>query len=224
MALLSQIIKAYIKTALPVGSKFLVNNGNFNVSAATIRNEMGELEKEGYIMQPHTSAGRVPTAKGYEYFLSTVKEGRLAAGDAAILKKVIKQRQSETLDVLIKELAKKIADLSNNTVVIGFSSNDVYYTGLANLFSQPEFRDPGTVYQMSLIIDHLDRVMAEIFDQINRDRVVISIGQNNPFGRQCSSLISVWGQKKKGIFGIIGPMRMDYEKNLGLLNFIKQHI
>jgi len=70
--LLKEIIELYIKTAKPVGSKCLADSKNFEVSPATIRNEMMELEKAGFIVQPHTSAGRVPTALGYRYYLDNL--------------------------------------------------------------------------------------------------------------------------------------------------------
>jgi len=222
MALLSQIIKQYIKSALPVGSKLLAEKSSFDVSSATIRNEMVELEKEGYIAQPHTSAGRIPTAKGYKFYLESIKAGKISAYEQNHLKQILKKYQSEQNEILIKELARKIVDLSNNTVVVGFSENHVYYTGIANLFCQPEFKDPDSIYNMSLIIDHLDKVMSDIFNQINK--LEIKIGEENPFDNQCSVILIPWGKKKKSIFGILGPMRMDYEKNLGLVEFVNQNI
>lgn len=222
MALLSQIIKEYIKTANPIGSKILAHKGEFDVSSATIRNEMAELEKEGYLIQPHTSAGRIPTALGYKFYLEIFKEGKLSSADHHSLKQVYKKYQTAGQEILIKELAKRIADLSHNTVVVAFSDNDVYYTGIANLFIQPEFQNPENVYNMSVIIDHLDKVMGDIFEEINN--IEVKVGQENPFGEQCSAVLVNWGKRKKGIFGILGPMRMDYEKNLGLVRFVNQNI
>lgn len=222
MALLSQIIKQYIKSATPVGSKLLAGKSSFGLSSATIRNEMAELEKESYITHPHTSAGRIPTVKGYRFYLESIKKGKLSSVEQNHLKKILKKYQSERNEVLIKELAKKIVDLSNNTVLIGFSENNVYYTGIANLFCQPEFRDPERVYNMSLIIDHLDKAMSDIFNQIKE--LEIRIGEENPFDQHCSAILTPWGKKKRGVFGILGPMRMDYEKNLGLANFVNQNV
>jgi len=222
MALLSQIIKEYIKSALPIGSKLLAGQGEFGVSSATIRNDMAELEKDGYIFQPHTSAGRIPTANGYKFYLKSINRGRLTFGEQKCLKQILRKLKTEKTEVLIKELAKKIADLSNNTVVVGFSDNDVYYTGIANLFGQPEFKDPQKVYNISLIIDHLDKVMAKIFEQVKG--LEVKIGPENPFDEQCSAVLTDWGKRKRGIFGILGPLRMDYEKNLGLAGFVKENV
>ena len=71
-ALLNLIVQDYVDTALPVGSKALVSKHQMDVSPATIRIEMAHLEEGGYISQPHTSAGRVPSDKGYRYYVETL--------------------------------------------------------------------------------------------------------------------------------------------------------
>ena len=72
--LLAAIIDQFIETALPVGSKRLLEMGDFSLSSATIRNEMSALEDEGFLEQPHISAGRVPTAKGYRVYVREFME------------------------------------------------------------------------------------------------------------------------------------------------------
>ena len=72
--ILRLIIQEYIRTANPVGSKLIATNYTLGVSSATIRNEMAMLEEAGYLMQPHTSAGRVPTEAGYRYFVEKLME------------------------------------------------------------------------------------------------------------------------------------------------------
>ena len=67
--ILNLVVHTYVATASPVSSKALLENSNLNVSSATVRNEMAELEELGYLMHPHTSAGRIPTDKGYRYFV-----------------------------------------------------------------------------------------------------------------------------------------------------------
>ena len=223
-ALLSQIIKQYIKTASPVGSKLLEGKSKLGVSSATIRNEMAGLEQEGYITQPHTSAGRIPTEKGYQYYLENlVNNIELSSLEQKSLKCFLNKLKTFELETMIKQLARQIAEVSRNTIIVGFSSDNVYYTGIANLFSQPEFNNPECIYDIGLVVDHLDKVMSEIFDEINE--LEVRVGSKNPFSRSCSIVLTTWQfKRKKGIMGILGPMRMDYEKNLGLVKFINQHI
>jgi len=223
-ALLSQIIKEYIKSANPVGSKLLEEKSKLGVSSATIRNEMSALEKEGFVTHPHTSAGRLPTEKGYRYYLDNlIKSSELNKKEQEFLKSYLNKLIGQEFELMVKQMAKQLAEFSKNTVVVGFSKNNVYYTGIVNLFSQPEFNDPSCIYDMSLVVDHLDKVMEEIFETIND--IEVMVGSKNPFGEQCSVVLTPWEIKKqKGILGILGPMRMDYEKNLGLVKFINQNI
>src|SRR5205085_3531366 len=68
-AILRAVVKEYIETAQPVGSSHVARSAALPVSSATVRNEMGVLERDGYLTQPHTSAGRIPTDKGYRFFV-----------------------------------------------------------------------------------------------------------------------------------------------------------
>ncbi len=77
--ILTTIIEQYAEVAAPVGSVMLAKL--FNVSSATIRNEMAELELQGYISQPHTSAGRIPTDKGYRFFVNNINETQSEPGN-----------------------------------------------------------------------------------------------------------------------------------------------
>jgi len=218
--ILRAIIKEYIKTAQPVSSGTLVEKCKLKVSPATVRNEMAELEEEGYIIQPHTSAGRVPTELAYELELAELIQSKE--------KKNLRDTEINLLDSLFsyeetgaKQAAKAIAELSNGAVFWAFHKNDLYYTGLSNLFAQPEFRQSEIVYDVSVIIDRLEEIIDDLFDQIdNGDQVLI--GSKNPFGAFLSTVLVKYKQNNKsGIFGIMGPIRMDYAHNLALINYIK---
>src|SRR5260370_37329548 len=78
--LLQAVIYQYVRTAKPVGSHVIVDKYNFGLSSATVRNLLSDLEKEGFLIQPHTSAGRVPTDKGYRFYVDTLLEVQTMAG------------------------------------------------------------------------------------------------------------------------------------------------
>ncbi|MFA5130895.1 MAG: hypothetical protein WC467_00550 [Patescibacteria group bacterium] len=219
--ILETIIKEYLKTAMPVSSGVLVEKYKFDISTATVRNEMMELEDEGYIYQPHTSAGRVPTEMAYELFV----------GDLEDIKKrrELKRPESEMLEKLFRhdetsfrQTAKAIAEMSGGAVFWAFHKNDLYYTGLSNLFAQPEFSQLNMVCDVSEIIDRLEDIIDEIFEELE-DGQKILIGSKNPFGNFLSTvLVKYKNNNASGIFGILGPMRMDYARNLALTEFIKK--
>jgi len=219
--LLDTIVKEYIKTAQPVSSGILVEKYKLDISPATVRNEMMELEDEGYIYQPHTSAGRVPTESAYQLFLDNLQKNKKT--------KVLKEAEEKLLDNLFKkdeaafkQTAKAIAELAGGAVFWAFHKNDLYYTGLSNLFSQPEFKQVNAVCDVSNIIDRLEEIIDDIFEELDEGEQVL-IGQKNPFGDFLSTvLVKYRNNQADGLFGILGPIRMDYGRNLALAQFIKK--
>lgn len=220
--LLSSIIDIYVKTAEPVGSKLL--SDIFDLSSATIRNEMMELEELGFVDQPHPSAGRVPVEKGYRYYV-----------DNFLIKKKISTRNLSTiqaamtleddLEASLKNIAKKIAEISDQTIFVIFDRSSVYYTGIANLFAKPEFGQQNIIRGLSQVIDQLDEVVFNFYDQVD-DGVKIMIGSENPLGKNCSLLLGRYNYRAKnqGVLGILGPMRMDYGFCAGIIEQVQDSL
>lgn len=223
--LLKLTVRRYIKTAEPVGSAWLADESGLDVSSATIRNELADLESLGYLLQPHTSAGRAPSELGYRYYVSRFLERKkpgAAVSDALTDALQSVHEDSERL----RRAAKALAELSHESALVAFEPRDVYYTGLSNLFSKPEFRQLALVASMSKVLDHLDETMEKIFPSVDSD-VRILIGSENPFGAECGLLIArlpAVASAEEGaprsagaILGLLGPMRMDYDADAGLL-------
>ena len=96
----------------------------------------------------------------------------------------------------------------------------MYYTGISNLFQQPEFSELNIIYDISAVIDRIDEIIDDVFDNIE-DGINIKIGSDSPFGSFSSTIIAKYKiGKRKGLFGILCPIRMDYENNLTLINFV----
>ena len=112
-----QILKAtigdYIRTAEPVGSKALTQGHALPFSSATIRNEMSELEEMGYLEKPHTSAGRIPSPRGYRLYVDELMERPADTGDEAPSLRSMMQTRVRELDRLIQEAGKLISGLTN---------------------------------------------------------------------------------------------------------------
>jgi len=213
--ILQLVVEKYIKTAQPVGSGNLASQ--LDVSSATIRNEMAELVEQGFLDQPHTSAGRIPSQAGWHYYVDNFIDStyKLSSKYRQELEKLDKAADVRSFT---KILAKKIVELADAAVMVAYGPRDIYYTGLTNLFSQPEFQKLGLIVHLSQVIDHLDEVMSEIFAEI--DGAEIRVGSDNPFSPECSLLISGFPfNQGKGVLGILGPLRMDYTRNQALLNY-----
>lgn len=227
--ILFNIVKEHIRTKMPVSSQGLVRKYNLQVSSATVRNIMGELEEEGYILQPHTSAGRVPTEKAYrsylEYLFSS-KNGKewqnLSGKETDQLKELLNNNKKEDF----KNAAKLISHLSDNAVFWAFSKSNLYYTGISNLLQQPEFAREGLIYDISAIIDQMDDIIGNIFENIPQREISVRIGTENPFGEFCSVVLTKYRARNRnlGVFGILGPLRMDYKKNIALVGQILRNM
>jgi heat-inducible transcriptional repressor len=218
--ILAAIIKEHLATGAPVGSSNLVEKYKLDCSPATTRNIMAELEEEGFIRQPHTSAGRVPTEAAYKSYLAEMGIGRKA--------KKARDKETRELDKVfggldelsLRETAKALAAITDSAVFWAFHKNNLYYTGLSNLFHQPEFVNSGLVYNVSAVIDRMDEIIDNIFEK-TADSARILIGEENPFGAFCGAVIAKYRHgNQTGLFGILGPMRMDYERNLSLVEYI----
>lgn len=220
-SLLKHIIEEHIKTAAPVSSSLMAEKYFPELSSATIRNEMAELEDLGYIVQPHTSAGRIPTLSGFKHYVESLEsDDVLSSKDENNLDKLELSGDREN----IKALAKKLAEMSNDAVVVGFGPDDIYYTGLSQLFSQPEFIDSALVYAMSRVIDSLDQVMEQVYRSASDSSEVI-LGDDSIFGNACSAVVSKMPfNNEEIVVAILGPMRMDYSRNLNLVDYIQKRL
>jgi transcriptional regulator of heat shock response len=218
--ILNIIIKEHIKTGIPVGSGIIVDKYKLNVSPATVRNDMMALEEEGYIVQPHTSAGRVPTEKAYYFYLEQIKVKKTEniKGDD------FNSFFGDKSEIGLKNVAKHLAAKSNLAVFWAFHRHNVYYTGLSNLFSQPEFSQVNVIYDISTVIDRIDEIINNIFDDYDFE-IKTLIGKKNPFGDLFGTVLSKYKLGENiGLFGLVGPMRMDYEGNLNLVKLVNSKL
>jgi transcriptional regulator of heat shock response len=215
--LLAAIIDQFIATALPVGSKGLLESGLFSVSSATIRNEMGHLEDEGYLQQPHISAGRIPTAKGYQVYVKEFMEP--SSHEVQVRKKFEGLKEQYFMRKDQERVYEAIALLSHMIPNVAFASvphkDRVYFLGLANTLRQPEFQsDP---LMASGVVEVLEQGLTDFLKHVPLDeRVQYYIGDHNVLRgmHSCSVLVSGYKvRNEQGHIGILGPMRMDYAYN-----------
>ena len=115
--ILRAVVEAHIATGEPVGSKYLTDNAGINFSSATVRSEMADLEEMGYLEQPHTSSGRVPTKLGYHFYIDSLMNGyKLSAMETMELSNTLKGKIGE-LDSLMTSVSKLVSSLTNYTAV-----------------------------------------------------------------------------------------------------------
>jgi transcriptional regulator of heat shock response len=211
--LLRIVVEEVTTTGEPVGSQYIVDQYDLDVSPATIRNWFTTLEEEGFLVQPHTSAGRVPTEKGYRLYLQELmKERVLRQMEFESLERAAMEMQSssEELQIVANALSKIVED----AIVLVKRQSDVRSTGLARVLSQPEFSDQKKTVLFSDMIDHVHETLAELKNDVF-DEPTAFIGTECPFGEDCGS---VFLHLQNGVLiGVLGPMRMDYSRHFALM-------
>lgn len=115
---LQAIVEDYVATAEPVGSRTIARKYSLGVSPATIRNEMADLEQMGYLEQPHTSAGRVPSDRGYRYYVDCLMETRRVDPSEEELIRRTFERKVREVDTLIRETARLLSETTHLTAVV----------------------------------------------------------------------------------------------------------
>ena len=217
--ILSAIVEQYAEVASPVGSSLLAKV--FNVSSATIRAEMAELERMGYIQQPHTSAGRVPSDKGYRFYVNHLSEapGRTLSvperrGERALAARV---QDGGVPERAIRNAVDTLVELTHN-LGLATIGDQLYMSGLSNLFGQPEFMHAAQVQQVARLLDNLEPWLREAAPN---QPLSVYIGSENPIGRSagCSLIISKFNSpySERSYIGVLGPTRQSYRDVMNLV-------
>ncbi len=206
LQLLRIVVDEHVATAEPVGSQTLVERYKLEVSPATVRNWFAELDAAGLIIQPHTSGGRVPTEAGYRTYI-----------DHFLPQKPLAKRERELLAQAaslptedgkrLKALAKVLSEFAGTSAFAGTNEADTFYTGLSQLFGNPEFRDWQRVVSLTEVLDRMDDVLNRL-RHAREPGVRILIGSACPFGSGCSAVLIA--PPSGGLVGMLAPMRMDY--------------
>lgn len=217
---LLNVIEDVIKTGEPVGSQRLVEEYGMEVSSATIRNWFAELEELGYLTQPYTSSGRLPTEQGYRLYVDELMPKRAVTKKDCQAVESINSCESD-FESRIKQSAKCIAAAVDNAVIVGLHKDDTYYTGLTHLFAQPEFDEMRSVLNLGALLDSLDGMIGRVKRQ-EFIEPTIRLGKECPFGSMCGSVMVTLDQ---GVFfAILGPMRLDYPYAKALLVNLKNNL
>jgi heat-inducible transcriptional repressor len=227
--ILAYIIEEFIRKSKPLSSNILTEKENLQVSSATIRNEMANLEKEGLIKKPHTSAGRIPTSKGYKYFVKNImniSEEKKEALKDSFLKKQEKYFLAKTKERVYDGLSI-LTQLTDNVAVATIPKNKkTLFLGISNFLKQKDFSE--NLNSATNVIEILEQGFFEKTKDLDvKNEIEIYIGKNHFFPQiqSCSFLCVKYTHLNfSGILGIVGPIRMDYAKNKILLEQTKLFI
>jgi len=214
--ILSAIIEQYAEVAVPVGSSLLAKV--FNVSSATIRAEMAELERLGFIAQPHTSAGRIPTDRGYRFYVNNLTQAVEGIPERRAERALSARVQHGGMpERTIRNAVDTLVELTHN-LGLATIGGQLYISGLSNLFGQPEFIGGNQVQQVARLLDNLEPWLREAAPN---EPLSVFIGAENPIGRSAgvSLIISRFRSpfSDHSYIGTLGPTRQSYRDVMALV-------
>jgi len=217
------IIDRYIESAEPVGSRAI--SRKLGLSSATIRNVMSDLEDEGYITHPHTSAGRIPTDKGYRYYITTLMHRKNL--NEKVVKMVDAQyhQRVQNLGDVLEKTSHLISSLTNYVGVTMMPGVEkLYLDGASHLMEQPEFQDISKLHNLFKCLEDRVSILKVLCDSPDDDRLTIHIGKENKSSSLSECSIVTRGYKIKGRasgkLGVIGPKRMVYERVIPMVEYL----
>lgn len=214
--ILSAIVEQYAEVASPVGSSLLAKV--FGVSSATIRAEMAGLEHNGYITQPHTSAGRIPTDKGYRFYVNNLANDGDSAGEKRAERALTARVSGGGLpERTIRNAVETLVELTHN-LGLATIGPQLYMSGLGNLFGQPEFMNAGQVQQVARLLDNLE---PWLYEAAPNEPLNVYIGQENPIGRSAGASLIISRFRSpysdQSYIGVLGPTRQNYRDVMQLV-------
>ncbi len=224
--ILTIVVGQYIKTITPVGSHFITEQYKLDVSPATVRNILAELEEQGYLSHPHTSAGRVPTQRGYRYYVDhLMKEIELLEGEKRHIQAEYKRHVNQ-LEILMEKTSQVMCDLTHYTSIVSIDgwNSKIILKGTSHVVGYPEHADVLKIQAILRMLEEKERLMA----LINRDlehKIEIYIGHEMALKEMEGCSLAVSGFEKGGLTGriaVLGPTRMNYDRVVSALEYMSE--
>lgn len=222
-AVLTTTINKYIQDALPIASEDIATD--FDLSSATIRNIFADLEDSGFLTQPYTSGGRIPTDKGYRYYVDfLITQMDFLEEEKARLINEYKW-EIKRLEDALEETSQLISTITHYAGIVSFLEwqDKFFYKGISYILEQPEFKDSEKIRLLIKLIEEKQ----ELLNIINRnfgEKVKVYIGSELgcPEMESCSLVVSTFKLKDKpsGRLAVLGPVRMKYKDTIPTLEYI----
>jgi len=224
---LALLVRRYVETAEPVGSRFIAKQ--LGLSSATIRNVMSDLEDSGYITHPHTSAGRIPTDKGYRYYIESLMRVRAVNDSTAKSIRGEYAHAARSMEDVLQRTSHLISELTNYVGVALLSEyHQLYLDGASHIVEQPEFKDFKKLHYILKCLEEKRDIVDLLAGDFDTDKLTIHIGKENRNSPLSECSIVTRGYKVKGKvsgrLGVIGPKRMVYEKIIPTVEYLADSV
>ena len=229
LKILQAIIMDFISNAEPVGSRTLSKMLEMNISPATIRNEMADLEEMGYLYHPHTSSGRVPSDKAYRLYVNSMMEKyELEEREKQRIKRELRAHMNE-LEKAIRHAIELLSDITNLTsfaTLEDMRNMSLFLQGMTRIFAHPEYSTIEHARSFLEMVDNQERFASEL--AAREQGLSITIGDENsghiaPRSSIISATYYVDG-RMVGKLGVVGPTRMRYGEITGVIEYMANNL
>ena len=223
--LLEYVILDYIDTAQPVSSFIIQKKYQLPYSSATIRNELSELEEAGYLMQVHTSSGRIPTDKGYRYYVNRLlgRQEILKQYASATHKLLADMNKMNEIHLKLKKLLFSFANESGNVAMGKLSTDLIFEEGVYNFLTQPGFSSVEFIHNALEDLEKIKSHIDEISLDVAKGSYKLYIGEESPHTAMHNYAVIVGKfsiDSDDGTIVIVGPKGMQYAKNIALVEYM----
>ncbi len=224
--ILKFLIDEYIEIAEPVWSENLEKKYDLGVSPATIRSEMCALTKIGYLKQPHTSAGRVPTPKAMKFYIDQLMDERHMSLAEEVKVKEDVMEGKDNINKVLEEATHSLAQATKSLAIGAIDDEDrLWHSGFANVFNNPEFEDLRSTAILFSFLEESQR-MRELFFQRMTGLSPVEVIFGEELGWPGFGPIGVVGTRfelmgKKCALGVIGPVRLPYPRVIPVMRYFR---
>ncbi|QQS39001.1 hypothetical protein IPM62_00065 [Candidatus Woesebacteria bacterium] len=221
--ILKALIDEYIEVAYPVGSEALEKKYDLGVSPATIRNEMMALTSMGYLKQPHTSAGRIPTPKAMKFYIDQLmEEKQMSLTDEVKAKEGVWDARKD-VNSLLREAVHSLAVQTDSLAIAAIDQGRIWHSGYAHIFSNPEFADMNLCLNIFSFLEEASQINEVFFKKATgRNPVEVIFGEDLGFSglAPISIVITTFhiGDSVAAL-GVIGPTRIKYHTVIPTLRY-----
>jgi heat-inducible transcriptional repressor len=222
--ILAIVIGQYIKTVSPVGSQYITDQYKLDVSPATVRNILAELEEEGYLTHPHTSAGRMPTSIGYRYYVDhLMHEIQLLEEEKRMIEQEYNRYRNQ-LEMLMEKTSQALSDITHYTAIVSVDGweSKIILKGTSYVVDYPETSDVIKIRAILHILEEKERLL-EIINRDLEKHTEVYIGHELALQEMDTCSLAVSSFEKDGVSGriaVLGPTRMQYDRVVSALEYI----
>ena len=228
-SILGFVINEYIKNTAPVSSSYIAHEHFRRLSSATIRNILAELEAQGYLTHPHTSAGRIPTEEGYRYYVDhLMREIQLLKAEKDKIKKEY-EKNVRDLEFILEKTSEVIAGVTHYTAIVSVDGrkDQLFCRGTEYVVAYPLSEDLRTIKKILSVLEKKERIL-EVINRDLQNKIQIYIGHETACAaiEECSLAVSKYkfDNGLSGRIAVLGPTRMNYQRVVSALDYVSEYM